>query len=147
MITHRIELGSFERDRLEGLIAATTFNKVTTPIVAGMSDVSFMIALAGILVIWFPDIIIPSGAPTPNEVVDAIKTGIDTSIEKGKAAAKSKVQAAGEWVETGAETVGEWVETGAETVIGLGSEERGEGFTETLARFWKRIGVDWRYVR
>jgi hypothetical protein len=136
VITHRIELGSFERDRLEGLIAATTFNKVTTPIVAGMSDVSFMIALAGILVIWFPDIIIPSGAPTPNEVVDAIKTGIDTSIEKGKAAAKSKVQAAGEWVETG-----------AETVIGLGSEERGEGFTETLARFWKRIGVDWRYVR
>lgn len=129
-------MGAWERDRLEGLLAAQTFNKVTTPIVAGMSDVSFMVVLAGILVIWFPDIIIPSGAPTANEVVDAIKTGIDKTIEKGKAAAEKKAQ-----------ETGDWIETGAETVVGLGDEERGERITETLARYWRRLGVDWRYVR
>ena len=101
-----------------------------------MSDVSFMVVLAGILVIWFPDIIIPTGTPTANEVVDAIKTGIDKTIEKAKETAQTKVEAAGTWVETG-----------AETVVGLGEEERGERITETLARYWRRLGVDWRYVR
>ena len=60
-IVHRVELGSWERQRLDGIVDAWIFNRVSPPVVAGMSDVSFMIVLGGILTLWFPEIVLPTG--------------------------------------------------------------------------------------
>jgi hypothetical protein len=51
-IVHRIELGSWERTRLEGMADAYNFNKIATPTVAGLSDVSFVLLLGGLLAAW-----------------------------------------------------------------------------------------------
>jgi len=51
-IIHRVELGSWERSRAEAMIDAFIFNRVGTPIVAAMSDVSFMIMLGSLLAAW-----------------------------------------------------------------------------------------------
>lgn len=48
-IVHRIELQQKERELLEGALLAYTVNRVATPTVALLSDVSGMIALGGIL--------------------------------------------------------------------------------------------------
>jgi hypothetical protein len=47
-----------------------------------MSDVSFMVTLGAILAIWFPEIILPTGAPTIEEVTAAIKDGFTESRDK-----------------------------------------------------------------
>ena len=75
VVIHRIELGGKERELAEGVVAAFQFNRLATPVVAGMSDVSFMVTLGAILAIWFPEIILPTGAPTIEEVTGAIKDG------------------------------------------------------------------------
>ena len=82
VVIHRIELGGKERELGEGVVAAFQFNRVATPVVAGMSDVSFMVTLGAILAIWFPDIILPTGAPTIEEVTGAIKNGIEKTRER-----------------------------------------------------------------
>jgi hypothetical protein len=81
----RITFGSKERQLLSELVGAEAFNKIATPVVAGMSDVSFMIALGGILTIWFPEIVLPTGAASPEEVVDAVKKGVKAGLERAKA--------------------------------------------------------------
>jgi hypothetical protein len=48
-IVHRIELQQKERELLEGALLAYTVNRVSTPAVALLSDVSGMIAIGGIL--------------------------------------------------------------------------------------------------
>lgn len=48
-VVHRIELQQKERELLEGALLAYTVNRVATPTVALLSDVSGMIALGGIL--------------------------------------------------------------------------------------------------
>lgn len=48
-IIHRIELGGYERERLDLLVAGNVFNKVSNPIVNLLSDVSGLAALVGIL--------------------------------------------------------------------------------------------------
>tara|TARA_Y100001938_G_scaffold97801_1_gene133924 strand:+ start:427 stop:837 length:411 start_codon:yes stop_codon:yes gene_type:complete len=49
VIRHEIVLGRSERDLLEGALMAYGFNRVATPIVAGLSDISFTVTVAGIL--------------------------------------------------------------------------------------------------
>jgi hypothetical protein len=75
VITHRIEMGRREREMLESVIASYSFNKVATPVVAGMSDVSFMVVLAGLVSALFPNIVIPTGIDTMDELVDALVSG------------------------------------------------------------------------
>ena len=49
VIRHEVVLGRSERDLLEGALMAYGFNRVATPIVAGLSDISFVVTVAGIL--------------------------------------------------------------------------------------------------
>ena len=87
VIEHRITFGTKERDMLEGALGGYQFNKVATPVVAGMSDVSFMITLAGILAIYFPAIVIPTGKETMEEIIQAITQGVQDSIKLAKESA------------------------------------------------------------
>ena len=83
-IVQRVELGSWERQRLDGIVDAWIFNRVSTPVVAGMSDVSFMIVLGGILTLWFPEIVLPTGEAKAGEVIDAIKVGVQAGIDRAE---------------------------------------------------------------
>jgi hypothetical protein len=49
VITHRLELGQYERDRLDTLLLTNVFNKVSTPLVSLLSDVSGLAAAVGIM--------------------------------------------------------------------------------------------------
>ncbi len=76
VIEHRITFGKHERKLLEQVSTGYTFNKVTTPIVAGMSDVSFMVVLASLLALVGWKIEIPQLTGVPGElqaIIDAIK--------------------------------------------------------------------------
>ena len=46
----RVTLGQFERDRIDTLITAITINKISTPLVALLSDVSAVSLLIGVYV-------------------------------------------------------------------------------------------------
>ena len=48
-VIHRIELGSWERSRLEAVGDAWVFNRISTPVVAALSDVSFRFFVGGLL--------------------------------------------------------------------------------------------------
>ena len=76
VVIHRIELGGKEREFVEGALAAFQFNRVVTPIVAGMSDKDFMIVFTALLTFFFPNIIIPAGVSSVEEVVTAIIEGV-----------------------------------------------------------------------
>ena len=76
VVIHRIELGMKEREFAEGALAAFQVNQVTTPIVAGMSDISFMIVLGSLLKLYWPDINLPTGETDMEAVTDAIYQGI-----------------------------------------------------------------------
>ena len=91
VVIHRLELGVKEREFAEGALAAFQFNKVATPIVSGMSDISFMVVLGSILALWFPDIIMPTGATTIEEVTTAIKDGYDRARERVNEESKAKI--------------------------------------------------------
>lgn len=80
VVTHRIELGRYERERLDNMMMAYSFNKVSTPMVAGMSDLQFMLTLGALLTVMFPSIVIPWGAKTTAEVVEAIEKGIKEHV-------------------------------------------------------------------
>jgi len=84
IVTHRIELGVKEREIADSMLAAFAFNRVSTPIVAGMSDVSFMIVLGSLLTLYFPDIVLPTGEARMEEVIAAIDKGIKTGIERAR---------------------------------------------------------------
>ena len=84
IVTHRIELGVKEREIADSMLAAFVFNRVSTPIVAGMSDVSFMIVLGGLLTLYFPDIVLPTGEAKMEEVVAAIDKGIKEGVERAR---------------------------------------------------------------
>tara|TARA_R110000850_G_scaffold198655_1_gene324873 strand:+ start:285 stop:668 length:384 start_codon:yes stop_codon:yes gene_type:complete len=49
VIEHRITFGTKERQILEGGLGAYQFNKIATPVVDAMSDVSFWVTLAFLL--------------------------------------------------------------------------------------------------
>ena len=84
IVTHRIELGVKEREFADSMLAAFAFNRVSTPIVAGMSDVSFMIVLGSLLTLYFPDIVLPTGEAKMEEVVAAIDKGIKEGVERAR---------------------------------------------------------------
>ena len=151
VIEHRITFGTKERDMLEGALGGYQFKSVATPVVAGMSDVSFMAVLAGLLAVYYPAIVVPTGKETVTEIIDAITTGIQKSIEMAAEKAgdiPGQVFEAGK--EAGSNVAGEFVqgvEDTAETVIGFGDEERGEQRVNWVSELWNRLGVNWRYVR
>jgi hypothetical protein len=81
--TVRIELGVKEREIADSLLAAYGFNRVATPIVELMKDVSGMVVLGGILAVIYPKISLPTGGePTMEEVVDSIGNGILETIKE-----------------------------------------------------------------
>ena len=84
IVTHRIELGVKEREIADSMLAAFAFNRVSTPIVAGMSDVSFMIVLGSLLTAYFPDIVLPTGEARMEEVMAAIDKGIKEGVQKAR---------------------------------------------------------------
>ena len=76
VVIHRIELGGKERELAEGALAAFQFNRVATPLVAGLSDVTFVLTLGALLKIYFPKIILPVEEDGMDAVLDAIYQGI-----------------------------------------------------------------------
>lgn len=72
VITHRIELGRWEREHIEGLLAAQTFNKVADPVVRLMSDISGMTVLAALFIMFGIPIILPTGEYTMANLTQAI---------------------------------------------------------------------------
>ena len=84
VVIHRIELGGREREMADTVIAAFAFNRVSTPIVAGLSDVSFVITVGAILAIFYPDIILPPAGASMDEVTNAIKDGVAQGQERAR---------------------------------------------------------------
>jgi hypothetical protein len=84
VIEHRITFGTKERDMIESALTAFQFNRVATPVVAGMSDVSFMLVAGSLLTIFFPDIVLPAGKAGAGEVADAITAGIKTGYARAE---------------------------------------------------------------
>jgi len=80
--TVRVELGVKEREIADSLVAAYGFNRVATPIVELMKDVSGMVVLGGLLAIVYPKISLPTGEVSMEEVVESIGSGILESIKE-----------------------------------------------------------------
>lgn len=77
VVVHRIEFQQKEREMLESLTASLAFNRVATPVVALMSDVTGMAVLIGLLAAAFPKFLdsLPPGweetaGMTTEEVMD-----------------------------------------------------------------------------
>ena len=75
VIEHRITFGVKERQILEGALGAYQFNKVATPIVSAISDVSFWITLSGLLS-FFGIIITPPYDDDVHSWTEAIQLGV-----------------------------------------------------------------------
>ena len=88
-IVHRIELGSWERQRFEGIADSYNFNKIATPAIAGLSDVSFVLlvgsALAAFKVIdketWNA---LSAGITEVPAAVQALMDSLEAAIEEAK---------------------------------------------------------------
>ena len=93
VIEHRITLGTKERQLLDQAVNAYQFNAISTPVVAGASDISFMVVLGSILAIWFPDIHLPSGEFSMDELTAAVKTGVEAGVERAKIERESSGEA------------------------------------------------------
>ena len=76
VIEHRITFGTKERQILEGALGAYQFNRVATPIVTAIGDVSFWITLAGLLS-FFGIIITPPFDDDVHSWTDAIQLGVN----------------------------------------------------------------------
>lgn len=84
-IIHRIELGGKERELFEGALVAFQFNRISTPIVAGLSDVSFMLTVGALLTFFYPDIILPKAEDGIEAVTNAIRDGVRAGQERARA--------------------------------------------------------------
>ena len=60
VIEHRITLGGYERRIISDAVAGYNFKNVATPVVAGLSDISFVIFVGGIIGL-FLDSVLPNG--------------------------------------------------------------------------------------
>lgn len=76
VIEHRITFGTKERDMIESAIASYQFNRVATPTVDLMKDVSGMTVFAAILIGLGVPIILPAGDDTMEGVTNAIGEGL-----------------------------------------------------------------------
>jgi len=54
VVTHRIELGGWERERINTLVGAESFNKVATPVVTAINDNGTLLLIAGLLTLLLP---------------------------------------------------------------------------------------------
>lgn len=52
VVEHRITLGTYERQMVSDAISGYNFKNISTPIVAGLSDVSFLVFVGGILALF-----------------------------------------------------------------------------------------------
>ena len=80
-VIHRHELGGKERELAESVVAAFSFNRISTPLVAGLSDVSFVLTVGALLSIWFPNIILPKAEDGLDAILEAIKIGVELGAE------------------------------------------------------------------
>ena len=99
VIRHELVLGRSEKEMLDGFLMAQNFNRVSTPIVAGLSDASFVLTVATLLAIFFPGIrdFLPKNPIDPGETIEGILAWLE--------AEKNKVQLK---VEEGADTALWW---------------------------------------
>jgi len=77
VVEHRITFGSKERDMIESAIASYQFNRVATPTVDLMKDVSGMTVFASILIAFGVPIILPV-----EEGMEAVTTAIGDGLKK-----------------------------------------------------------------
>ena len=87
IIRHEIVLGRAEKEMIGGAIAAYQFNRVADPTVKLLNDVTGMLSFAAILTIFFPDIVLPAVGAGTDEIIDAIKDGINAGRERAAAEA------------------------------------------------------------
>jgi hypothetical protein len=86
VVEHRITLGTKEREMVDRIVGSYQFNRVATPTVALMSDVTGMAVFAGILAVLVPKIHDYLNLPGMDPV-EAINQGIkDTIVEQEKVA-------------------------------------------------------------
>ena len=76
VITHRLELGTWERDRITTLVGATSFNKVATPVVTAINDNGTLLLIGGLLALLLPGWI-PADWKNLIEGMDTIETIAD----------------------------------------------------------------------
>ena len=76
VIEHRITFGVKERQILEGALGAYQFNRVATPIVTAIGDVSFWVTLASLLS-FFGIIITPPFDDDVRSWTDAVQLGVN----------------------------------------------------------------------
>ena len=134
IIEHRISLGPYERERLDLLVAGNVFNKLSTPIVNLLSDVSGLAALVGILeAVGVLNIRKYIKANTPlelwyNQVLEGLYSGFDEA-NQALDAALDEIAQLGQTIEDidipeipdipGGREIGEWLVTeSGEFVIG-----------------------------
>lgn len=82
IVTHRIELGVKEREIADSMLGAFVFNRVASPAVDLMKDVSGMIVLGGLLALIYPKISLPTGETNMEEVIESIGSGILDTIKE-----------------------------------------------------------------
>ncbi len=121
VVEHRITFGTKEREMIEGAVAAFQFNRVANPVVAGMSDVSFMVVFGTLMSYFFPKIVIPTGAAAMDEVAEAIEKGIRETLEDDLERRQEFADLQNEYVAEGATSIFNVIRglllTGAQRVI------------------------------
>lgn len=86
VIEHRITLGTKERQMVDRIVGSYQFNRVATPTVALMSNVTGMAVFAGIVAVFVPKIYDYLNLPGMDPV-EAVTQGIkDTIVEQEKEA-------------------------------------------------------------
>ena len=86
-VVHRIEMGTWERDRVEGLLDSMKFKQVSQPLIEAMKDVAPWLVLVGLLNAMGWGIILPTaikkGAEGVKEIIDAISIAYAERKEQG----------------------------------------------------------------
>jgi hypothetical protein len=86
-VVHRIEMGSWERERVEGLLDSMKFKQFSQPLIEAMKDVAPWLVLVGLLNAMGWGIILPTaikkGAEGVKEIIDAISIAYAERKEQG----------------------------------------------------------------
>jgi hypothetical protein len=102
VVIHRIELGGKERELAESALAAFQFNRVATPLVDGLKDVSFVATVTAILAIFYPDLknYLPEAPVDPQETINAVTDWFDNRRTEAQQYGQSVLDTAGDVVDT-----------------------------------------------
>ena len=89
VIEHRVTFGTKEREILDGAVTAYQINRILTPVVAALSDVSFLLFAGGVLAAYKyidPDewATISSGFDTAVTTGAEVVGGLERAYEVGK---------------------------------------------------------------